>query len=274
MVPGRPFLRRLINLTIGCDTSLSLQVQPHHTRSQGRNLKTWLIFLRAFNGKSLMLPPYWLQSPSTDLYTDASGTLGYGAVLGPQRLFGRWGDEWRGQSVTLLEFYPIVVAVSVCADSRLSNKCISFHSDNRAVVDIVDSQTSKDTKVMHLMRKLVHPLPSSSHHWHKQQLGRLSISTAGEKVPSIGAKGLSLSCQHPLSPSIAALTRHAEQLLASALAPGTQAAYKRSWSMFGKFCNTHKPMSVTEFSKHGPDTWTRYSPNFSVSAGIVYLTSS
>ena len=102
-----------------------------------------------------MLPQYWLQSPSIDLYTDASGTVGYGAVLGPQWLFGRWDDEWRGQSITLLEFYPIVVAVSVCADSRLSNKCISFHSDNRAMVDIINSQTSKDTKVMHLMRKLV-----------------------------------------------------------------------------------------------------------------------
>ena len=89
-----------------------------------------------------------------DLYTDASGTLGYGAVLGPQWLFGRWDDEWRGQSITLLEFYPTVLAVSVWADS-LSNKCISFHSDNRAVADIINSQTSKDTKVMDLMRKLV-----------------------------------------------------------------------------------------------------------------------
>ena len=108
----------------------------------------------AFNGKSLMLPQYWLQSPSIDLYTDASGTLGYGAVLGPQRLFGRWDDGWRGQSITLLEFYPIVLAVSVWSYS-LSNKCISFHSDNRALVDIINSQTSKDTKVKHLMRKLV-----------------------------------------------------------------------------------------------------------------------
>ena len=101
-----------------------------------------------------MFPQYWLQSPSIDLCTVASGTLGYGAVLGPQWLFGRWDDEWRGQSITLLEFYPIVLAVSVWADS-LSNKCISFHSDNRAVADIINSQTSKDTKVMNLMRKLV-----------------------------------------------------------------------------------------------------------------------
>ena len=124
------------------------------THEVREDLKTWLIFLQAFNGKSLMLPQHWLQSSSIGLCTDASRTLGYGAVLGPQWLFGRWDDEWKGQSITLLEFYPIVLAVSVWADS-LGNKCISFHSDNRPVVDIINSQTSKDTKVMHLMRKLV-----------------------------------------------------------------------------------------------------------------------
>ena len=66
-------------------------------------------------------------------------------------------------------------------------------------------------------------------------LSRLQV----EKFQALAPKACPLSCQHPLSPSIAALTRHAEELLASALASGTQAAYKRSWSMFGKFCNTH-----------------------------------
>ena len=72
-----------------------------------------------------MLPQHWLQSRSIDLYTDASGTLGYGAVLGPQWLFGPRDDEWRGQSITLLEFYPTVLAVSVWADS-VSNKSFRF----------------------------------------------------------------------------------------------------------------------------------------------------
>ena len=151
VVAGRPFLRRVINLTIGVTRPCHYIRITHEVRE---DLKTWLIFLQAFNGKSLMLPQHWLQSPSIDLYTDASGTLGYGVVLGPQWLFGPWDDEWRGQSITLLEFYPTVLAVSVWADS-LSNKCISFHSDNRAVVDIINSHTSKATKVMHLMRKLV-----------------------------------------------------------------------------------------------------------------------
>ena len=151
VVPGRPFLRILINLAIGVTRPCYYVRITHEVRE---DLKTWLIFLQAFNGKSLMFPQYWLQSPSIDLYTDTSRTLGYGAVLGPQWLFGRWDDEWRGHSITLLEFYPIVLAVSVWADS-LSKKCISFHSDNRAVVDIINSQTYKATKVIHLMRKLV-----------------------------------------------------------------------------------------------------------------------
>ena len=135
-----------------------------------------------------------------------------------------------------------MLAVSVWADS-LSNKCSSFHSDNRAVVGITNSQTSKYTKVMHLMRKLVlsclrHNILFRAAHIPVIN-NNLADSLSRGKVPGIGAKGLSLSCQHSLSPSIAVLTRHAEELLASALAPGTQAAYKRSWSMFGKFCNTH-----------------------------------
>ena len=123
VVPGSPlFLRILINLTIGV-TCLCHYIRITHEVRE--DLKTWSIFLQAFNGKSLMFPQYWLQSPSIDLCTVASGTLGYGAVLGPQWLFGPWDDEWRGQSITLLEFYPIVLAVSVWADS-LSNKSFRF----------------------------------------------------------------------------------------------------------------------------------------------------
>ena len=115
-----------------------------------------------------------------------------------------------------------------------------------------------DEKTSTLLSASQHPLPSSSHPWHKQ-LGRLSISSAGGKVPGIGAKGLSLSCQHRPSPSIAALTRHAEQLLASALA-----------SVPKLRTNAAGPCLESSVTLMG----FRYSPSFRVSAGIVYLTSS
>ena len=207
VVPGRPFLIRLINLTTGLTRPCHYIRMTHEVRE---DLKTCLIFLQAFNGKSLTLPQHWLQSPSIDLYTDASGTLGYGAVLGPQWLFGRWNDEWRGQSITLLEFYPTVLPVSVWADG-VSNKCISFHSDNRAVADIINSQTSKDTKVKHLMRKLVlsclrHNILFRAVHIPDinnnlaDSLSRLQV----EKVQALAPK----ACPFPVSiPSLPALLR-------------------------------------------------------------------
>ena len=57
VVPGRPFLRRLINLTIGVTRSCYYIRITHEVRE---DLKTWLIFQQAFNGKSLRLPQYWL----------------------------------------------------------------------------------------------------------------------------------------------------------------------------------------------------------------------
>ena len=53
VVPGRPFLRRLINLTTGLTRPCHYIRITHEVRE---DLKTCLIFLQAFNRKSLMLP--------------------------------------------------------------------------------------------------------------------------------------------------------------------------------------------------------------------------
>lgn len=52
VVPGRAFLRRLINLTIG------IKNPPHHVRltlQAKADLQAWLLFLQQFNGKSFFL---------------------------------------------------------------------------------------------------------------------------------------------------------------------------------------------------------------------------
>ena len=78
IVPGRAFLRRLINLTIGVQSS-------HHIRitSEARaDLSTWLEFITSFNGVTLLVKQIWVTSDTINLYTDASGSIGYGAVMG------------------------------------------------------------------------------------------------------------------------------------------------------------------------------------------------
>ena len=44
------------------------------------DLQAWLLFLRLFNGKTFFLPDQWLSADALHLYTDAAGSLGYGAI--------------------------------------------------------------------------------------------------------------------------------------------------------------------------------------------------
>ena len=153
-----------------------------------------------------MLPQYWLQSPSIDLYTDASGTLGYGVVLGPQWLFGPWDDEWRGQSITLLEFYPTVLAVSVWADS-VSNKCILFRQlggyhqfpdIQRHKGEALDEKTSTLLSASQHLFRAVH-IPGINNNL-ADSLSRLQVELFQALAPK--------ACPFPVSiPSLPALPR-------------------------------------------------------------------
>jgi len=73
VVPGRAFLRRLIDLTIGV-------TKPHHhiRTSKGAKLDImlWLRFLDEFNGRSFFL------------CTDAAGSIGFAATFGSHWFHG------------------------------------------------------------------------------------------------------------------------------------------------------------------------------------------
>lgn len=79
VLPGRAFLRRLINLTIGVS-------KPYHKiplNKQARlDLKAWVEFIDNFNGRLIFLDEVWKDSEKLQMYTDAAGSLGYGAVFG------------------------------------------------------------------------------------------------------------------------------------------------------------------------------------------------
>ena len=68
--------------------------------------------------------------------------------------FGEWNSQWQHQNITLLELYPIVLALDLWGNI-LQNKCVVFHTNNLALVAIINKQTSKDVQIMCLIRKLV-----------------------------------------------------------------------------------------------------------------------
>ena len=149
--PGRAFLRRLIDLT----------TKAHHKNhyiklnAEARaDIDAWLTFLDAFNGVSLFLHDQFVLSDSIRLYSDASGAIGYAAVFGQQWFADTWASSWEGAHITVKELFPIVLAVEIWGH-RLRNHKILFKTDNQAVVEIINKQTSRDSSVMSLVRRLV-----------------------------------------------------------------------------------------------------------------------
>lgn len=67
---------------------------------------------------------------------------------------GSWSTRHSPLHITFKEMLPIVIAFKIWG-TTLANKCIILHSDNMAVVQILNKQTSKDKDVMSLVRQFV-----------------------------------------------------------------------------------------------------------------------
>ena len=151
--PGRPFCRRLIDATMGVK-------QPFHririTNAMKEDLKIWLSFLNSFNGSCLILPDSWLDNSDLQLFTDASGSLGFGAYCQGHWAHGKWPANWQdgGPDITYKELFPIVVAIELWG-SQLANKRVLFRCDNQAVVTILNKQSTRSKLSMNILRKFV-----------------------------------------------------------------------------------------------------------------------
>jgi hypothetical protein len=149
--PGRAFLRRLINLTLG------VTKQHYHIRLNAEaraDINCWLQFLQQHNGVTLFINNTWLSSEAIKLYSDAAGSKGFAIVFGSMWVAGPFPDSWAQFHITIKELYPIVLAICLWGHT-LANKKVMFNTDNMACVHIINSQTSKDTLVMKLVRLLV-----------------------------------------------------------------------------------------------------------------------
>ena len=132
VVPGRAFLRRLIDLTKGVS---SKHFHIRLTREARRDIDAFLVFLQNFNGVSMLLSDVWLSTDKLRLYTDSAMSAGYAAVYGRRWFNGSWPEDWQGYHITVLELYPIVAAVCVWGH-LLANHCVLFMCDNMSVVEI------------------------------------------------------------------------------------------------------------------------------------------
>ena len=97
------FCWRLIDLTIGLK-------RPSHFLRVSKEVKadlfTWQQFFQEYNGKSFFLNKKWENSVSLQLFTDAAGAHGFGAVFGSHWCYGEWPKEWLGQNIAISRILP------------------------------------------------------------------------------------------------------------------------------------------------------------------------
>ena len=155
--PGKTFMRRMFEL-LGAfrraDHPISLRA-PFRS-----DLLWWSTFLDSWNGVSMLHPIHGQYTHH--VWSDASGSFGCGAV---SPSLGRWLQlQWQkssgagtidlqGESITLKELVPIVLACSVWG-ADWQNTTVTVHCDNIGTVAIVNSGYSRVPEIMHLLRCL------------------------------------------------------------------------------------------------------------------------
>ena len=111
----------------------------------------WHIFLKSWNGLSILRHPALSMHSDFSAHTDASGLWGCAAV-GSQWLQWQWAPKWSSVGIMAKESIPIIFTC-VAWGTQLLKYHINFHCDNASLVDITKG-SSKDTFVMHLFHCL------------------------------------------------------------------------------------------------------------------------
>ena len=146
---GRAFLRRLIDLS-------KLANWPHHhlrlCHEARSDLEWWFRFASSWNGVSMMRSARKV-SPDIHLTSDASGKWGCGAFCNQSWFQLQWPNKIENAHITIKELVPVVLATTVWG-KEWSGRMVQANCDNAAVIAILNSETSKDADVMHLVRCL------------------------------------------------------------------------------------------------------------------------
>ena len=118
--PGRPFCHKLIDSICGI-------TKPYHhlrlTVEIKEDLRLWKEFFKSYNGISVFHDRYWVSSEELQLFTDSAGgqSLGFGAYFADKWACGQWPGSWINagitKDITVLELFPIFVAVNVWGKS-------------------------------------------------------------------------------------------------------------------------------------------------------------
>lgn len=145
---GRVFLRRIFN------TIRMLRQNTHRVRVNSevrKDLLWWSSFISTFNGRSVILDQYPIES----VFTDACNE-GAGGSFGGDWFYFNWLKDW--PDATNLHINEKEVVAVVLAAYRWApcwqNKRVIIHSDNTVTVSALNKGTCRNEAVMRCIRSL------------------------------------------------------------------------------------------------------------------------
>ena len=130
--PGRCFIRHIYDLTALKGGPNQVVRLNRHVRS---DIQWWYTFITSWNGISL----FWKSrstSPDVQVWSDASGNWGCGALSLNRWLQLEWPPILHTLSIAHKELIPIVIAGFVWGRSW-AGRIVQFNCDNQAVVTIL-----------------------------------------------------------------------------------------------------------------------------------------
>ena len=155
ILPGRSFVSYLLSL------AHSIKELHHHVKLNKdcqSDINMWKYFLGYWNGISFFYDSYLTDASDIELFTDASGSYGYGAFYQGKWFSVPWpvdlpkvGED--DMSIAFMELVPIVTAVNIWSQTWC-RKRICFHSDNQSTINIIKKGRSTSPLIMKLMRRL------------------------------------------------------------------------------------------------------------------------
>ena len=108
-------------------------------------------------------------SPDLEVMSDASGSLGFGAFFNGEWFSGSWVSSQASHSIAYRELFLVVIAPLVWGP-HFARRHVLFRTDNKAVVYILNSRTSKVPVLMHLHVPRIHNCIAdalSRFHWQE-----------------------------------------------------------------------------------------------------------
>ena len=115
------------------------------------DLYWWHMFINHWNGISLLCSTATF--PDYHIYTDASGSWGFGAVFASFWFQLPWPRKWSSVNIMAKKLVPIIISCAVWGP-LLKQRSNKFHCYNEGLVAVINKGSSKGVVVMHLLRCL------------------------------------------------------------------------------------------------------------------------